>query len=292
MKVKFTFFFLSLILLFTVSLNNIIELNKLNMMRNNSSINTRNSNFYNKQELPKEKLIISYCSGGEVDEKVDEAVENGSNVIIWFALNLVEENGKQVIYDNNLNYIELGKKVKKFKEAFPTRTISHLISIGGWNAPHISTSFSAWEWFEFLDNWNKNVVANQYFDGFQGFDWDLEGNDDLKSEFNHFTKPTLDLMGELSQLLKAHGYIVSMAPAESYFDSKENGFSLSLQFNPSWMGKDTFLYHGKNVYAYLYFNYKNLNQKMKEIYTKNFFTNTEQSMKNEISTYDFISIQL
>jgi hypothetical protein len=42
-----------------------------------------------------DKLIIGYANWGECDEKIVEAVENGVNVIIWFAINLItDENGK------------------------------------------------------------------------------------------------------------------------------------------------------------------------------------------------------
>jgi hypothetical protein len=38
-----------------------------------------------------EKLIIGYANWGECDEKIIEAVENGVNVVIWFAINLVTD---------------------------------------------------------------------------------------------------------------------------------------------------------------------------------------------------------
>ena len=76
-------------------------------------------------------------------------------------------------------------------------------------------------------------------------------------------------MGKFSQLLKNAGYIVSMAPAESYLDPTTDEFSLSLLHNyPEWE-KDVpeFNYHGRNAYAYLLAKYS-------------------------IDTFDFISIQL
>jgi hypothetical protein len=38
-----------------------------------------------------EKLIIGYANWGECDDKIIEAVENGVNVVIWFAINLVTD---------------------------------------------------------------------------------------------------------------------------------------------------------------------------------------------------------
>jgi hypothetical protein len=40
----------------------------------------------------------------------------------------------------------------------------------------------------------------------------------MDSKFNHFTVESLDMMGRLSQLAKSDGFIVAMAPAESYLD--------------------------------------------------------------------------
>lgn len=37
---------------------------------------------------------------------------------------------------------------------------------------------------------------------FHGIDWDLEGNDDLNSPYNYFTKDCLDKMGQISHLMK------------------------------------------------------------------------------------------
>jgi chitinase len=76
-------------------------------------------------------------------------------------------------------------------------------------------------------------------------------------------------MGKFSQLLKNAGYIVSMAPAESYLDPTTDEFSLSLLHNyPEWKKEvPEFNYHGRNAYAYLLAKYS-------------------------IDTFDFISVQL
>ena len=61
--------------------------------------------------------------------------------------------------------------------------------IGGWNAPHPDTSNSAEDVFAALDHWNRVTVAraDKGFFGFDGFDWDLEGNNDMQSRYNTFT---------------------------------------------------------------------------------------------------------
>ena len=96
-------------------------------------------------------------------------------------------------------------------------SVVHLVSIGGWNSPHPSTAFTGAEWWAFWHDWNTEVVARpeRGWPGFAGFDWDIEGNDDLESPSNHFTVATLRLMGEMSVLAKAAGQIVAMAPAQA-----------------------------------------------------------------------------
>ena len=50
----------------------------------------------------------------------------------------------------------------------------HLMSIGGWNAPHVTTDFSVEILWNALDNWNKKYIRtdiNWY--GFDGFYWDI-----------------------------------------------------------------------------------------------------------------------
>ena len=51
-----------------------------------------------------------------------------------------------------------------------------------------------------------------------GIDWDYEGHDDPNSPTSHFSVGTLDAMADFSVEAKSLGYVVSMAPAESYLD--------------------------------------------------------------------------
>ena len=113
------------------------------------------------------------------------------------------------------------------------------------NAPHPSTSNPPAEVYAHWVQWNNHL--------FDGFDWDVEGNDDLSSPYNHFTQQCLDLMGTVSQLAKSDGYYVTMAPAESYLDPTTAQFDHSLQHNyPEWEElQPDFHYHGHNTYGYL-----------------------------------------
>lgn len=46
---------------------------------------------------------------------------------------------------------------------------THLISIGGWDAPHIDTALNGSEWFAAWRRWNVDQVAHIEL-GFDGFD--------------------------------------------------------------------------------------------------------------------------
>jgi hypothetical protein len=98
--------------------------------------------------------------------------------------------------------------------------VVHLVSIGGWNSPHPDTRFTAEQWWAEWARWNKDEVARPAmgWEGFAGFDWDIEGNDDGAHHGNVFSLASLDLMGAMSVLAKRDGLIVAMAPAQSYLD--------------------------------------------------------------------------
>ena len=104
------------------------------------------------------------------------------------------------------------------------------------------------------------IAAEEYAEAFEtfsdglydGLDWDLEGNDALTSPWNYFSRPCLDLMADLSKLLHDKGYIVSMAPPESYLDIQTTEFSKFVNLTyPSddWDVDPPFSYHGHNTYG-------------------------------------------
>ena len=221
---------------------------------NNNNYNNKNNNkifpIRTKKELPK-KLKIGYTNWYEVDEKIYESVENGINIIIWFSIDLISHpETKKPFISRGLNYEKLSKITKKIKEN--NYNVINLISIGGWNSPHLDISHSAEEYFKAFLEFNKNI-SNNFFDGFDGIDWDIEGNDDLNSKFNYFSYEELNLIGEISKLFHENNFIVSMAPAESYLDYTNSNFNLSLKNNYSEWEKINlkFNYHGNNCYAYI-----------------------------------------
>ena len=156
-------------------------------------------------------------------------------------------------------------------------------------------------------------AAHTGFYGFDGIDWDIEGNDDFSSPYNHVTVEFLDLMGRFSQLAKEMGnYIVSMVPAgtmscykvartssplspylwpllpwlsESYLDPTRSHYDRSLlhqyeEWIPTVPG---FHYHGMNTYAYLIDRYGTYN---------NIGSAPDGSSSMLFDTFDFITIQL
>ena len=187
-------------------------------------------------QLP-DVILAGYADWGQCDEALVQAAEDGLNVLIWFSINLAQnpETGEQEMTGpaTGAEYFDCVADVAAQIEA-KGLSVVHLVSIGGWNSPHPSTAFTGAEWWAFWDDWNTEVVARpeRGWAGFAGFDWDIEGNDDLESPSNHFTVETLRLMGEMSVLAKAAGAIVAMAPAQSYLDPSTDEFSRSVSFPP------------------------------------------------------------
>jgi len=193
--------------------------------------------------VPDGPLIIGYQNWGACNlTRTLSEVEHGMNVVIWFANNLVDLSGEPVV-SGGPNYTCVAE-VRAAIEAKGLPT-THLISVGGWDAPHPSTAFSGGEWFTAWNAWNLNLPRP-----FDGFDWDLEGNDNQASPNNVFTPEVLDLMVDMSVAAKTAGYIVTLVPAQSYLDPTTENFNRNLtnayaDFHPD------FHYRGMNCYAYL-----------------------------------------
>lgn len=194
-------------------------------------------------------LLVGYGSWGECDSKMTSAASDGVNVLIWFALNLVASSdglSPAFVGGPDLSCVAAAKADLAARGVETT----HLVSIGGWDAPHLVTDFSAEEVYEAWLAYNVDGL-------FDGLDWDLEGNDDVQSANNVFTVPCLELMGDFSTLLHGAGFVVSMAPPESYLDVTTPDFSryvnLTYPEYPDWHAD--FSYHGRNVYAYLLYKW-------------------------------------
>ncbi|KAJ3215661.1 hypothetical protein HK099_006249 [Clydaea vesicula] len=201
-----------------------------------------------------EKVIVGYANWHQCDEKILEAVENGVNVLMWFSIDLTADSitGKPLISRGP----DLGCVAHMVQRIRKLNLITiHFIAIGGWNSVHPDTRNDASTIYAEFDRWNREDVANPELEwyGFDGFDWDLEGNDDILHPNNEFTLEVLNVMGEMSVLGKKDGYLVSMAPCESYLDFSTSNFSRSARLtNPEWQQlHPEFTYHSANVYSYV-----------------------------------------
>eukprot|EP00804_Cyclotella_cryptica_P003971 CCRYP_013902-RA/>CCRYP_013902-RA protein AED:0.00 eAED:0.00 QI:237/1/1/1/1/1/2/788/430 len=148
----------------------------------------------------------------------------------------------------NLDFKAIESVIQQLN-TFGYSSVLHLVSVGGWNSPHLDESLSPTEW---VAVWKSSVLSKL----FQGIDWDFEGNDVLDSENNVFTVQCLNRMGEISRLLKEEGYIVTIAPPQSYLNTRTQSFSRYVNLtSPTRTWHPRFHYFGSNVYAYFLARY-------------------------------------
>ena len=232
--------------------------------------------------LPK-RVILGYANWGECDSNLVTAVEQGVNVLIWFACNLIVTNEGHISITGGPNWDCVAKITKEIKDK--NLNVIHLISFGGWNSPHPITSSEEIseekirEVYDYMHYWNREIIARPDLGwyGFDGFDWDIEGNDTPSSIYNNFTISCLDFMGKLSQIAKSEGYMFAMAPAQSYLDASTSEFDTNLlHTSDDWLTvQNDFSYHGRNCYAYILAKYGKINL-----------------LDKQLETFDFITIQL
>jgi hypothetical protein len=197
-----------------------------------------------KRKLPEGSLIVGYMNYGECDDRVDQAIKDGVNVVIWFSLEL--ENRGEPLITSAVSPVCVQTAVQRLKEA--GLNAAHLISVGGWGVPHPDTSFSGAEWYKQFVRWNNAASGPGFENGFDGIDWDLEGADDQSSDINNFTVAKIKLIADFSKLAKKDGFITSIAPPQSYLDVGTPDFSLKLTHKAThW--HDEFEYAGRNAYA-------------------------------------------
>jgi hypothetical protein len=195
--------------------------------------------------LPTGNLIVGYQDWSACDRnKTLSAAASGVNVIIWFAINLVTDAQGNPAVEGGPDQSCMAQVAQELNGmGLPT---AHLISIGGWDAPHPAAGFSGVQLFEAFAAWNSGLPRP-----FDGFDWDLEGHDDPAKSSNYFTVDTLHQMIDMSVAAQASGLIVTLVPAQSYFDESTEEFNLSLLNNYEEWHPD-FRYHGRNCYAYVW----------------------------------------
>lgn len=168
-----------------------------------------------------------------------QEVQLGANVLIWFSITLISDNGVPAISGGpNRSCVT---SVQARLDSLGFDDVAHLISIGGWDAAHPNTSIaSGTEWWSVFETWNQG--------SFDGIDWDLEGNDNLQSPYNTLQVSTLQLIEKMSDAAKRAGAIVTLVPPQSYFDTTETSFETSLTLTyADW--QPNFTYRGRNAYA-------------------------------------------
>lgn len=246
-------------------------------------VNISTGEWFPRAVLP-EKIIVGYANWQQCDDKIIQAAKDGVNTIIWFSIDLLHN------YTTGTPYINRGPdplcvaQTAKTLKDLHLQTI-HLISIGGWNSLHPDATNSAEQILNEWKRWNSEVMAkvDLEFSGYDGIDWDIEGTDDVPNERNHFKVETLDLMGRLSQLMKQNGYIVAMAPAESYLDPTTSSFDRSLRHTYSEWDPlvPDFSYRGRNTYGYLLSRYGTT-----------IIGSNQNGTEIAETTFDFVTIQL
>ena len=73
-----------------------------------------------------------YATDGECDDRVDQAIKDGVNVVIWFSLQL--ENRGEPLITSAVSPVCVQTAVKRLKDAGLNAV--HMISVGGWGVPH------------------------------------------------------------------------------------------------------------------------------------------------------------
>ena len=228
-----------------------------------------------------DRVLIGYAS--HKFEAVRTAITQGANVIMWSFVDFratfdhpdvstepsrrfLGSRVKNVVPDTTLD-LEAIKNLIRELDLEGHDDVLHMIAVGGWNGRHLDPLVKAVEWFEAFDTYLGDV--------FDGIDWDLEGNDDMLSAYSIFSLECLDKMGEISRMahegkpfwfrscfvsMYSHrvyvildGYVVSMAPPQSYLDIHgSSDFSRAVNLTDTtreWHNE--FSYFGRNVYAYL-----------------------------------------
>ena len=120
---------------------------------------------------------------------------------MWFSLDLVNSEGVPAVIPNSVQPLPdldcIASIVGSLKSLGLETT--HMVSIGGWGAEHPTTDFKSAEMYAAIKSWNECVVARDGIpNGFDGFDWDLEGANTVSSPNNHLTHEVLELVGQIS----------------------------------------------------------------------------------------------
>lgn len=231
-----------------------------------------------KRYLPPGALLMGYVGGACDPPALLRSAATGVNVLLWFSINLGVDNvtgAPQVQGGPDLACVANVSAALK-AAGQPT---THMISVGGWDAPHPDTRHPAADVYAAWRAWNADVVARPGLEGgFDGVDWDLEGNDTPSDPGNTLTVACLDLVGLFSQAAQADGFLVSLVPPESYLDpltAPTFDRSLLHPYNDQ-PAHASFKYHGRSGYALLLAKYGS----------------TPRPDGSVVPTFDWVAVQL
>ena len=196
------------------------------------------------RKLP-EKVLVGYAT--DCNEDVAKAVREGVNVVAWSFLDLRKLPDGSIVAETALDLDCIQQMISQLDFEGFNSTV-HLISFGGWNGPHLDPDLTADDWY---NSWKGKVGGI-----FHGIDWDLEGHNNLDNPTNSFSIECLDKMGCISRLAREDGYIIGMAPPQSYLDVDSPNFSRQVNLTePGRPWHSEFHYFGANVYAYILAKY-------------------------------------
>lgn len=127
-----------------------------------------------KRYLPDGPLNMGYVGGPCNQTQIIQSVQTGLNVLFWFSISLLtDSNGKPVVTGGP--DLDCVASTASQLAALGLNT-THMITVGGWDAPHPDTSNPPADVYAAWKAWNEGVVARPGLaNGFDGIDWDLEG---------------------------------------------------------------------------------------------------------------------
>lgn len=212
------------------------------------------------------KVLIGYTAGRDYATVRNAIVRDGVNVVIWSFIEIIvpesvttttttttSTRGDEGVLKTNLEMKQIQQLIIELDMSGYSHVV-HLASFGGWDGPHLQplSPISAREYSNsWMSAWRSSIVSTI----FHGIDWDFEGNDDVASPLNYFHQTELDSMGHISQQMKDEGYIVTIAPPQSYLNFDSSGFTQSVNITQDRGWHDDFSYFGNNIYAYTLYKY-------------------------------------
>lgn len=145
------------------------------------------------------RVLMGYADTNNLDA-VYRVVQYGTNILSWKFANFVrvDDSPETALTSSPHVRLETDLDINALRlfilelDTMGYGHVVHLMSVGGWNAPHLDPLLTAEDWYD--------AFLTTLGDLFHGIDWDLEGNDLMDSPYNIFTMDCLDKMGEISHL--------------------------------------------------------------------------------------------